>query len=161
MFDWGIQSVLNVTLLVLVLALVRAAGRGANLFAAPTPMEAEQAALGGLTFLLQIGVQCAYEVWFLTARGGTPGKLMLRLQVLDRRGNRLGRKQAMERSLVYFVTYLALGILATGAGAGLNPSTPFLLLPCMVLGFGSLLPLFDREKRALHDMLANTRVRKQ
>jgi hypothetical protein len=31
----------------------------------------------------------------------------------------------------------------------------------MTLGIGYLMPLWDSEKRALHDMLADTRVMKQ
>jgi uncharacterized RDD family membrane protein YckC len=134
MIDGVIQAVLNFALQVPMLVLVSLAGKGAG--AASEQMAGKMAGLYGLTFLLQMGVQCAYEVWFLTAKGGTPGKLMLQLQVLDSEGKRLGRRQALGRYFGHFLTSLTMGV-------------------------GYLMPLWDSEKRALHDMVADTRVMKQ
>ena len=137
MIDGVIQSVLNFALQIPMLAFISVGAAGARTSGtAPEEIAAKMAGLYGVTFLLQMGVQCAYEVWFLTAKGGTPGKLMLQLQVLDSEGKRLGRKQALGRYFGQFLTGLTLGV-------------------------GYLLPLWDSEKRALHDMVADTRVMKQ
>ena len=85
------------------------------------------------TTLTQLAVQGVYEVWFVYGKGGTPGKLILELQIVDGEGKRLTKGRAVGR---YFATYIS----------GLT------------LGIGYLLPLWDPEKRTLHDMIADTRV---
>lgn len=88
------------------------------------------------TVLTQLAVQGIYEIWFVYRKGGTPGKLILELQILDSDGKRLSKGRATGR---YFATYI------TG----------------LTLGLGYLLPLWDPEKRTLHDMIADTRVVKK
>ena len=90
----------------------------------------------GATVLTQLAVQGVYEIWFVYRKGGTPGKLILELQILDSEGKRLSKGRAIGR---YFAQYIS----------GLT------------LGLGYLLPLWDPEKRALHDMIADTRVVKK
>lgn len=132
MVDGVILSVVNMGLQVPMFVLLASAGQGAK----PDQMGATFLWIYGLTVLAQLVVQGVYEVWFLMKKGGTPGKLILQLQVLDSEGNRLGRGQAIGR---YFAQYL------TG----------------FTLGVGYLLPLWDSEKRTLHDMVADTRVMKK
>lgn len=132
MIDSMIQSVGNFALQIPVLVMVGATGASAR----PEQMGPWMLGLYGFTVLAQIGLQAVYEVWFLAKKGGTPGKLLLQLQVLDGEGKRLGTKHALGRYFAHYVTGMTLGI-------------------------GYLMPLWDSEKRALHDMLADTRVMKQ
>jgi uncharacterized RDD family membrane protein YckC len=132
MIDGVILSVVNMALQIPMFVLAAGASQGGK----PEEMGATFLWVYGLTVLGQLGVQCGYEVWFVTKKGGTPGKLMLQLQVLDGEGNRLRRGQSFGR---YFAQFL------TG----------------FTLGLGYLLPLWDSEKRALHDMVADTRVMKK
>lgn len=132
MIDGVILSVLNMTLQVPMF--VAAAGLGQS--AKPEQMGATFLWIYGFTMLAQFAVQCGYEVWFVTRKGGTPGKLMLQLQVLDSEGNRLRRGQSFGRYFAQFLTALTMGV-------------------------GYLLPLWDSEKRTLHDMVADTRVMKK
>lgn len=84
------------------------------------------------TVLTQLAVQGFYEIWFVYRKGATPGKLILELQIVDGEGKRLSKGRATGR---YFAQYIS----------GLT------------LGIGYLLPLWDPEKRTLHDMIADTR----
>lgn len=88
------------------------------------------------TVLTQLAVQGFYEIWFVYRKGATPGKLILELQIVDGEGKRLSKGRATGR---YFAQYIS----------GLT------------LGIGYLLPLWDPEKRTLHDMIADTRVVKK
>lgn len=92
--------------------------------------------LYAVTTLAQMAFQCGYEVWFTTNKGATPGKLALHLQVHDSQGHRLSTSRALGRHFAHYISGLTLGI-------------------------GYLLPLWDPEKRALHDMIADTRVVKK
>jgi len=88
------------------------------------------------TTLTQLVVQAFYEIWFVHSKGATPGKLILELQIVDGEGKRLTKGRATGR---YFAQYIS----------GLT------------LGIGYLLPLWDPEKRALHDMIVDSRVVKK
>ncbi len=88
-------------------------------------------ALVGLSVLGILGF--LYFFIFHAARGQTPGKRLLRMRVVDGYGERPSLWRAFLRTLGYL------------------PSTFFLLLGFVWIGF-------DREKRALHDRLADTYV---
>jgi uncharacterized RDD family membrane protein YckC len=74
-----------------------------------------------------------YFFIFHTLRGQTPGKRLMRVKVIDGYGQRPSPARAMARTALYF---------------------PSLLL----LALGFLWVGFDREKRGLHDWLADTYV---
>ena len=75
----------------------------------------------------------AYNVWFVSRKGGTPGKLVLGLRVVtpDRRNLTVGR--ATGRYFAFLI----------------NGFTFYI---------GFIIAAFDSEKRALHDHICNTRV---
>ena len=123
MIDGVVLSVVNVGLQVPMFVLLARTGQSAN----PEQMGAMFLWIYGLTVLSQLVVQGIYEVWFVMKKGGTPGKLVLQLQVLDGEGNRLRRGQAIGRYFAQFLTGLTMGV-------------------------GYLLPLWDSEKRTLHDL---------
>lgn len=67
-------------------------------------------------------------------RGASPGKLLLELRVVDARS---GRHPGWVQSAIRYLGYL---------------------VSALPLGLGFLWAAFDRERRALHDRLAGTRV---
>lgn len=84
-------------------------------------------------WILQLGVMAAYEIVFLKLKGATPGKMICRVKVIQSDGKDLSWGRAVGR---FF------GNMLTG----------------MTFFIGYILAAFDSEKRALHDMLCNTRV---
>jgi uncharacterized RDD family membrane protein YckC len=90
-------------------------------------------ALTGLLALISIAVGIAYEVYFLTTRSATPGKMVLGLKVIRADGGPISAGLALGR-------YLAR------------------LLSGFTLLIGFIIAGFDSEKRALHDRICDTRV---
>jgi uncharacterized RDD family membrane protein YckC len=87
----------------------------------------------GLTWMIQMALSLAYEMYFLTTRGATPGKMALGLKVTRADGGPISAGLAAGR---FFAKYLS----------GLT------------LCIGFLIAAFDREKRSLHDHICQTRV---
>lgn len=89
------------------------------------------------TSLLIIVSFALFPPWYFTAlwwwRGQSVGMMAVRIAVTDRQGEHLSLWRALLRTLVWPLSLLPLGI-------GLTPI------------------LFDRESRALHDMIAGTVV---
>ncbi len=104
----------------------------------PTPNEA-LAAFGpilgiiGMTAFLSIAVACTYETFFLVKFAATPGKMALGVKVLRPDGSKLDVGRAIGR---YFAK----------------------LLSAIILYIGYIMAGFDSQKRALHDMICDTRV---
>ena len=89
--------------------------------------------LAGLSFMIQLGVSLAYEVYFLSTRGATPGKMALGLKVTRADGSPVSAGLAAGR---YFAR----------------------ILSWVTLCIGFIIAGFDREKRSLHDHICGTRV---
>ena len=89
--------------------------------------------LAGLSFLIQTALGLAYEVYFLTAKGATLGKIALGLKVVRTDGAPISMGLAAGR---FFASWLS-GI---------------------TLMIGYIIAAFDVEKRSLHDRLCDTRV---
>lgn len=87
----------------------------------------------GLSFLIRMALSLAYEVYFLTTKGATPGKMALGLKVTTATGGPIPIGLAIGR---YFAKYLS----------------------GLILCIGFLIAAFDREKRSLHDHICGTRV---
>jgi uncharacterized RDD family membrane protein YckC len=88
----------------------------------------------GLSLALNIVIQGAYEIYFLSSRSATIGKLALGLKVIRADGGSLSTGQAAGRFFAYLL------------------DTYFTLL------IGFIIAGFDTEKRALHDRICDTRV---
>jgi uncharacterized RDD family membrane protein YckC len=99
------------------------------------PEEAIGAAFGmfGLVFVFSMALGCAYETFFIAQYGATPGKMALGLKVVRPNLAPVGAGRAAGR---YFGKQLS----------------------AMILGIGYIIAAFDGEKRALHDMICDTRV---
>jgi uncharacterized RDD family membrane protein YckC len=87
----------------------------------------------GISFILRIALFAAYEIYFVSSRGATPGKMALGLKVIRADGGPVSAG------------------LATGRFFGL-------FLSGIILYIGYIMAGFDPEKRALHDRLCETRV---
>jgi uncharacterized RDD family membrane protein YckC len=87
----------------------------------------------GLMSLINMAIGCTYETLFVAKMAATPGKMALGLKVIRGDGARVGAGRAMGR---YFAKFLS-GI---------------------ILGIGYIIAGFDAQKRALHDMICDTRV---
>jgi len=87
----------------------------------------------GLSFLIQLGLSLAYDVYFLTTKGATPGKMALGLKVTRADGGTISAGLAVGRFFAKILSSLTLCI-------------------------GFLIAAFDREKRSLHDHICGTRV---
>jgi uncharacterized RDD family membrane protein YckC len=87
----------------------------------------------GLSILVNVILGVAYEAYFVSAKGGTIGKLALGLQIIRLDGSRLSMGQAAGR---FFARWLS----------------------AVILYIGFIMAGFDPEKRALHDRICNTLV---
>ena len=89
--------------------------------------------LAGLSFMIQLALSLGYEVYFLSTKGATPGKMALGLKVTGPKGSPLSAGLAAGRYFARILSWLTLCI-------------------------GFIIAAFDSEKRALHDHICGTRV---
>jgi uncharacterized RDD family membrane protein YckC len=89
--------------------------------------------LVGISILIQLALSIIYEVYFLTSRGATPGKMALGLKVIRADGGPISVGLAVGRFFGKILSGLTLYI-------------------------GFIIAGFDAEKRSLHDRLCETRV---
>jgi uncharacterized RDD family membrane protein YckC len=89
--------------------------------------------LAGISFVIQLAISLTYEVYFLSTRGATPGKMALGLKVTRADGSPVSAGLAAGRFFGKYLSFLTLCI-------------------------GFIIAGFDREKRSLHDYICGTRV---
>jgi uncharacterized RDD family membrane protein YckC len=109
---------------------------GFNPMTNPPPlgnMTAAVLGLLGLETLINLSIQCAYEVYFIHKRGATIGKLALGLKVVRPDGSSIPLGLAFGR---FFAKWL----------------------DSLTLLIGYIMAGFDDQKRALHDRICDTRV---
>ena len=87
----------------------------------------------GLSILIQFAVSFIYEVYFVSSRGATPGKMALGLKIVRADG----------------------GPISVGLAAGRYFAS---LLSGFTFMIGYIIAGFDDQKRALHDRICDTRV---
>ena len=87
----------------------------------------------GFSFLSGLCVGMAYQAFFLTRSGATPGKMALGLKVIMANGEPVSGGTAAGRYFSYY-------------------------LDSIILFIGYLMVAWDKEKRALHDHICGTRV---
>jgi uncharacterized RDD family membrane protein YckC len=87
----------------------------------------------GISTLIGLALGAAYEVYFLTAHGATPGKMALGLRVIRTDGGPISPMLALGRHFALF-------------------------LSGFIFMIGYIMAAFDPEKRALHDRICETRV---
>jgi uncharacterized RDD family membrane protein YckC len=86
-----------------------------------------------IQLIIGLFLAISYEVWFVGKFRATPGKMMCGLAIVDPVGGRISYLRALGR-------YLAT------------------ILSSIILCVGFIMAGFDREKRALHDRICDTRV---
>lgn len=87
----------------------------------------------GVMLLVDFALGFAYEVYFVSSRGATPGKMILGLKIIRADGSGLSVGQAAGRYFAY-------------------------LLDSFTLMIGFIIAGFDDQKRSLHDRICDTRV---
>jgi uncharacterized RDD family membrane protein YckC len=87
----------------------------------------------GLSALVGMVIACTYETFFLVRYAATPGKMALGLKVVRPGGSKIDAGRAIGR---YFSK----------------------LLSAIILYIGYIMAGFDSQKRALHDIICDTRV---
>jgi uncharacterized RDD family membrane protein YckC len=90
----------------------------------------------GIGYAVGLAIGVTYEGLFISRLGATPGKMALGLRVVRPDGGPVSLGRAVGR---YFAK----------------------ILSAIILLIGYIMAAFDREKRALHDMLVDTRVIKK
>jgi uncharacterized RDD family membrane protein YckC len=103
-------------------------GSGGGLFFGPA-----MAGVVGMSLLIGLAIGVAYDVYFLSAHGATPGKMALGLRVIRADGSQIPPMLALARHFAEWIS----GI---------------------ILLIGYIMAAFDPEKRALHDRICDTRV---
>ena len=87
----------------------------------------------GISTLIGLVLGAAYEVYFLSAHGATPGKMALGLRVIRADGGPITPMLALGRHFAMWIS-------------------------AFILMIGYIMAAFDPEKRALHDRICETRV---
>jgi len=87
----------------------------------------------GLSALIGVAIGCTYETFFLVKFGATPGKMALGLKVVRPDGGGIDVGRAIGRHFAK-------------------------MLSAIILYIGYIMAGFDSQKRALHDMICDTRV---
>jgi uncharacterized RDD family membrane protein YckC len=90
----------------------------------------------GFLYIVQIAFHAAYDTYFVGKYAATPGKMVCGIRIVTADGDKLTYLRAFARHFAEFLS----GI---------------------ILGIGYIMVAFDREKRALHDHICNTRVIKK
>jgi uncharacterized RDD family membrane protein YckC len=103
-------------------------GSGADLIFAPAMIGAL-----GISTLIGLALGAAFEVYFLTNHGATPGKMALGLRVIRADGGPISPMLALGRHFAMWIS-------------------------AFILMIGYIMAAFDPEKRALHDRICETRV---
>jgi uncharacterized RDD family membrane protein YckC len=87
----------------------------------------------GVEYLIGLAIGATYEGVFVSRFGATPGKMALDLKVVRPDGGSISLGRAVGR---YFAK----------------------MVSAIILGIGYIMAGFDSQKRALHDMICDTRV---
>jgi uncharacterized RDD family membrane protein YckC len=112
--------------------------------------------LGVILFLGIFLLQTGYFIWFETRRHGmTPGKRRVGIRVMDAGGGTLTAESVVVRLLEF-----QLPLVAIAAPEALWPGAPaWARLPALLwLGILGLLPLFNRQRLRVGDLVAGTVV---
>jgi len=115
------------------------------------------AIFGGLVILISFFIRSFYFIYFeLRWQGQTPGKRLLGIRVIDRKGGYLTPDAVFARNLLREVElFLPITLLAApseGSGAWIS------LLTCVWVGIFLFLPFFNKDRLRAGDIVAGTWV---
>lgn len=124
-----------------------------------------------LPFVIYIGLAILSVVYFTVRYGGTPGKLILKMRIVDRNGNRLKIGNALMRNLFYAIYLLQLiYIIRRGISEQvdmkeinhyINVTVQSSILYSIILWItivDQLFVLFNKKRRSIHDLLGQSYV---
>jgi len=103
-----------------------------QLAANPADIGGAMSKLGSI-WLISVAIQGCYETFFIGKMGATPGKMALGLKVVRADGSPVDYGRAAGRFFAKILSYI-------------------------ILCIGFIMAGFDAQKRALHDMICDTRV---
>ena len=107
-----------------------------------------------ISFLLRNFYFIIFEVYW---RGATPGKRLLRLRVIDRKGERLKADAIFARNLMREVEiFMPLSLLFSGGAVGSEAWV--IVLTLAWVSIFTLLPLFNKDRLRAGDMVGGTWV---
>lgn len=125
-------AILGIAGLILRLPLMIMLGIGMGL-GRPLGMMSAVGAVTGVALLVNLALGMAYEVYFVSTRGATPGKMALGLKIIRADGSSVPPGLALGRYFAQWISGLTLLI-------------------------GYIMAGLDSQKRALHDRICETRV---
>jgi uncharacterized RDD family membrane protein YckC len=114
---------------------------GAASFVVYLPFASGSSDAQAFVLFLIVAFAVGYYTFFHSRSGQTPGKRMAGIKVVRKDGSPLTAGRAFWRAIAYLVIPAVLA-----------------QLTCGLSGLVYFLPLFDGERRALHDFLSDTRV---
>lgn len=109
--------------------------------------------------VLVFAIRTFYFSWFeLRWTGSTPGKRLLGIRVIDRQGGPLTGQAVVARNLTREIEFFLPAVLVL-AGPALLPAEQWIRLSMLVwLGIFVLMPLFNRDRLRVGDMIGGTWV---
>ena len=132
--------ILGVFSLILFIPVLLLFGGGVGLMSMGRGSFGDGAAMGpammgafAISRLLLLAVSTFYEIYFLSTRGATPGKMAMGLKVIRTDGGPISPMLALARHFAEWVS-------------------------AVIFMIGYIMAAFDLEKRALHDRICETRV---
>jgi uncharacterized RDD family membrane protein YckC len=134
--DWILLAVLTSIIRIPLTLVMGGVGLGLSRTQDPAAIFAALPALAGvigLSFLINFAVSFIYEVYFVSSRGATPGKIALGLKIVRADGGPISIGLAVGR---YFAA----------------------MLSAFTFMIGYIIAGFDDQKRSLHDRICDTRV---
>ena len=113
-----------------------------------------------LLFVVSFFLRCPYFMAFeLRWQGQTPGKRVFKLRVVDRRGGALSPKAVAARNVMREIEVFMPATLLLFRPSDISGLDTLLVLTALVwLGIFTLMPMFNRDRLRLGDMIAGTWV---
>ena len=112
--------------------------------------------VSALSFLLRAPYFMAFEMRW---RGQTPGKRVFKLRVVDRHGGALSPQAVAARNVMREVeVFMPMQLVLIAPSTAINPGTLWIVAALVWLGIFTLMPLFNRDRLRIGDMIAGTWV---
>ncbi|OKP98983.1 RDD family protein [Paenibacillus sp. P46E] len=122
----------------------------------------------GIPLFIQFALLCAFNIYMVVKYGGTPGKLLLKVRIINADGQLPSVKQALIRDSFYILNSFLAVIASLSAYKTLSISThagewlPLVIGLNAFFGFviivDCLCVAFIKNNRAIHDLMAGTYV---
>ncbi len=107
-----------------------------------------------LIYLILFTVVIVYKVYFITQKGGTPGKLLLNIRIVNQSNSYISVPQALLRLIPDLLNYVFL----LTEEIGLFTSNGVTIMLCVVTLADAIAVMYNDKQRMLHDLIADTYV---